>query len=241
MSSLTFKDIHKQFCEKIDKFQFYNNFTVNLSFKKTAINDCIDFIQYIKNTKYQAIKQNCSYEADQLFHMQCFLNSLLSSLKIWIFLAEENYKKAWDSLIDAQDYLIIAKKINTYEGIINLDKHLESIEKSIFPQRKIYLSAAFTSSIGYCSICDKEFFECDHIENNIYCGRLCLRIKLTNFKANHVALVENPDDKRCIITSYGKDNSVIDSFTLDVIEDKNEAQNGIIHGYMLSFKNLDWD
>lgn len=45
MSSLTFKDIHKQFCEKIDKLQVFNNFTVNLSLKKTAINDCISFIK----------------------------------------------------------------------------------------------------------------------------------------------------------------------------------------------------
>lgn len=241
MSPLTFKDIHKQFCEKIEKLQLYNNFTVGLSFKKIAINDCTDFIKYIKSIKYQAIKRNHSYEADQLFHMQCFLNSLLSSLKIWIFLAEENHKMAWDSLVDAQDYLIVAKKINTYEGLINFEKHLESIEKSIFPQRKFYLSAAFTSSIGYCSICDKEFFECDHIENNIYCGQLCLRIKIKNIKANHVALVESPDDKRCIITSYSKDKSIIDSFTLEVIDNKDKTQDNIIHGYILSFKKLDWN
>ncbi|MCT8090482.1 MULTISPECIES: hypothetical protein [unclassified Acinetobacter] len=240
MPPLTFKDIHIQFCKKIDELQIYNNFTVSLSFKKLAIEDCIYFIKYIKNMKYQAIKRSHSYEADQLFHMQCLLNSLLSSLKIWIFLEEKDYKKAWDSLIDAQEYLIVAKKINHYDGLINLEKHLESIEKSIFPQRKIYLSAAFTSSIGYCSICNREFFECDHVENNIYCGQLCLRIKVENIKANHVALVENPADRRCIVTSYGKDKSVIDSFTLENIEDKDEVQDGIFHGYVLSFKKLDW-
>ena len=146
MSTLTLKDIHIQFCKKIDELQVNNNFTVNLSRKKLAIEDCSLFINYIKNMKYQAIEKRHTYEADQLFHMQCFLNSLLSSLKIWILLEENDYKKAWDSLVDAQEYLIIAKKINTYEGIDNLAKHLEAIENSIFPQRKVYLSSAFTSS-----------------------------------------------------------------------------------------------
>ncbi|ENV44003.1 hypothetical protein [Acinetobacter schindleri] len=240
MSTLTLKDIHIQFCKKIDELQVNNNFTVNLSRKKLAIEDCSLFINYIKNMKYQAIEKRHTYEADQLFHMQCFLNSLLSSLKIWILLEENDYKKAWDSLVDAQEYLIIAKKINTYEGIDNLAKHLEAIENSIFPQRKVYLSSAFTSSIGNCSICNRSFFECEHIENNVYCGQLCFRINIENIKANHVALVENPNDRRCIFTSYGQGNSIIDSFTLETIENKPETQDGIFHGYMLSFKKLDW-
>lgn len=241
MNTITFKDIHLQFCKKIDEFQIYNKFTVSLSLKKIAIEDCKTFINYIKSMKYQAIQKNHSYEADQLFHMQCFLNSLLSSLKIWIFLEENDYKKAWDSLIDAKEYLNIASKINTYEGIDNFLKHLEAIENSIFPQRKFYLSAAFTSSIGNCSICHKTFFECEHLENHIYCGQLCLRVNLEKIKANHVALVENPDDRRCIVTSYGQGKSIIDSFTLENIEEKDETQDGIFHGYMLTFKKLDWD
>ena len=240
MTTIAFKDIHLQFCKKIDAFQIYNNFTVSLSLKKIAIEDCIFFINYIKNMKYQTIHKNHTYEADQLFHMQCFLNSLLSSLKIWIFLEEKDYKKAWDSLIDSKEYLNIAKKINTYEGIDNFAKHLEAIENSIFPQRKVYLSSAFTSSIGDCSICNRYFFECEHLENNIYCGQLCLKINIENIKANHVALVENPDDRRCIVTSYGQGRSIIDSFTLDNIEDKDETQDGIFHGYILTFKKLDW-
>lgn len=233
MSTFTFKDIHTQFCEKIDKLQIYNNFTVSLNLKKLAIEDCIHFIKYIKSVKYQAINRNSTNEADQLFHMQCFLNSLLSSLKIWIFLEKKEFNKAWDLLIDAQEYLSIAKKINEYEDLNNFEKHLDHIEKVIFPERKVYLSSAFTSTIGNCSICNHDFFDCNHIENNIYCGQLCYRVNIQNIKGNHVALVETPKNRRCIVTSYGQKKSIIDSFTLENIEDKAEIQDGIFHGCIL--------
>ncbi len=97
------------------------------------------------------------------------------------------------------------------------------------------------SSIGNCSICNKSFYECNHIENNIYCGKLCYRKNISNIKGNHVALVENPRDRRCIVTNYGHENSIIDSFTLEKIEQRNESQDGIFHGHILSFSKLDWD
>lgn len=241
MTTFNFKDIHTQFCEKINELQVYNKLTISLSLKNLAIEDCISFIKYIKNMKHQAINKNKSHEADQLFHMQCFLNSLLSSLKIWIHIEKKEFKKAWDSLIDAQEYLSIAKKINEYDGLNNFEKHLEHIEKVIFPERKIYLSSSFTSAIGNCSICNYDFSHCHHIENNIYCGKLCYRVNIQNIKGNHVALVETPKDRRCIVTSYGQKKSIIDSFSLENIEDKDEIQDGIFLGYILSTKNLDWD
>jgi len=241
MTTFTFEDIHIQFCRKIDEIEVYNNFTVSLSLKELAIEDCINFTNYIKNLKYQAIQQKYTYEADQLFHMQCFLNSLLSSLKIWIHLEKKEFKKAWDSLIDAQEYLSIAKKINEYEGLNNFEKHLDHIEKAIFPKRKFYLSSAFTSIIGNCSICNHDFSDCNHIENNIYCGQLCYRVNIQNIKGNHVALVEAPKDRRCIVTNYGQKKSIIDSFSLENIEDKDDVQDGIFYGCILSTKHLDWD
>ncbi|OTG69285.1 hypothetical protein B9T25_01445 [Acinetobacter sp. ANC 4470] len=241
MNTYTFKEIHSQFCETIDKLQIYNNYTASLELKKTAIDDCILFLKFIRNEKYKAIKNENSVIANHLFHMQCVLNSLLSSLKIWLYIDNNEFKNAWDSLINAYEYLSIAKKINEYEGLLNLEKHLNCIENCIFPKRKIYLSAAFTSTIGNCSICNKDFHECIHIENNIYCGQLCYRANIKNIKGNHVALVENPKDRRCIVTSYGQENSIIDSFTLEKVELKEQTQEGIFHAHILSFSTLDWD
>lgn len=241
MNSFTFKDIHTKFCEKIDKLQNYNKFTVNLNLKELALDDCTLFIEDIKKVKYEAIENNNVFVADQLFHMQCVLNSLASSFKIWILIDKKEFKNAWDSLISAQDYLNIAKKINKYEGLNNLEEHLNSIENSLFPKRKYYLSAAFTSTIGKCSICQEDFDDCIHIENNVYCGQLCYRTNIEHITGNHVALVENPKDRRCIVTSYGRENSIIDAFTLQEIELKHESQEGIFHAHILSFIKLDWD
>lgn len=236
-----FKEIHTEFCEKIDTFQKYNYYSISIDLKNIAIHDCSEFREYIRKVKHQAIREENSAIANQLFHMQCVLNSILSSLKIWIFLQNSEFKHAWDSLIDAQEYLSIAKKINNYDGLSNLEDHLNSIEKSIFPKRKVYLSAAFTSTIGKCSICHKTFQECEHIENNIYCGQLCYRKDIENIKGNHIALVEDPKDRRCIVTSYGQENSIIDSFTLQEIEVKQDTQEGLFHARILSFAKLDLD
>lgn len=241
MTSSNFREIQKEFCKKIDKLQNYNNLTVNINLKMKAIDDCVILIKNIKNIKSQAIKKNDCHKADQLFHMQCMLNSLISSLKIWIFIEDKEFKKAWDSLIDAQEYLSVANKINEYEGSHNLQVHLNSIENSIFPRRKMYLSAAFTSTCGKCSICLLDFYKCDHIENNIYSGRLCYRKDIENIQGNHVALVENPADRRCIVTSYGEQNSIVDTFTLKEIELNDKCQKGVFHGHLLTFSKLDWD
>lgn len=241
MNADTFKEIHSKFCEAINKLQIYNNYTVSLELKKTAIENCIHFIKFIKNEKYKAIRNQNSTIANQLFHMQCVLNCILSSLKIWLYIDNNQFKNGWDSLIDAYEYLFIAKKINEYEGLLNLEKHLNSIENCIFPKRKIYLSAAFTSTIGSCSICNKDFHECNHIENNVYCGQLCYRTNISNIKGNHVAFVDNPKDRRCIVTSYGQENSIIDSFTLEEIKLKEKTQEGIFHAHILSFSKLDWN
>ncbi|MEQ1322514.1 hypothetical protein [Acinetobacter soli] len=241
MNKISFEEIHSEFCEIIDTLQTYNNYSISIKFKKKGIENCLSFIKIVKEEKYLAVKEKEINIADQLFHMQCVLNSLLSSLKIWLYIEKSQFKKGWDSLIDAYEYLFIAKKVNEYEGLSNLENQLNSIEKSIFPRRKIYLSAAFTSSIGNCSICNISFHECEHIEYNIYCGQLCYRKNISDIKGNHIALVENPKDRRCIVTSYGHKNSIIDSFTLEKIELKNETQEGIFHGHILTFSTLDWD
>jgi len=43
------------------------------------------------------------------------------------------------------------------------------------------------------------------------------------------------------VTNYGQKKSIIDSFSLENIEDKDDVQDGIFYGCILSTKHLDWD
>ena len=54
-----------------------------------------------------------------------------------------------------------------------------------------------------CSICNEDFSKCDHIRGEAYMGVSCTE-QCTEFKnIDHLAIVSNPDDKRCRCISFG--------------------------------------
>ncbi|MCR4734720.1 MAG: hypothetical protein K5829_06950 [Treponema sp.] len=43
---------------------------------------------------------------------------------------------------------------------------------------------------------------CDNIEEKLYYGSICKRVNVTDVDMNHMALVKNPKDRRCVITKF---------------------------------------
>lgn len=191
--------------------------------QKEKISECEQKIQYMKGFRHQAQCHADEEQANQFFHMLCMLNAMRSTLLMWVDVKEEEFDKAWSNLIDAQEYTAIALKINDYEGVRNLEENLQHIEKSIFPGWTLYNSPGWTESIGECSICGSNFVECDHVENQIYMGNLCLRINRQVIDIDHTALVENPRDRRCVITEISNDEGeMINYFTWEKTGEKKE-------------------
>lgn len=211
---ISFKGIHEQFCDFIDSCGKFCCYTRSIDIQQQKITECEDYLITIKEYKSHAITRKDEGVANQFFHMQCVINSLRSFLLVWKNLKENDFNKSWTYLIDAQEYLIIALKIDDYEGIRNLETRLNSAETLLFPGWAKYISAGFTETIGKCSICYELFSKCEHIENSIYMGKLCLRVDREIKSADHVALVDNPRDKRCIITKISDDDgNEIDYFS----------------------------
>lgn len=155
----------------------------------------------IKGFKYGAINAGSEIDANILFHLQCVLNAHISILTMWILLKKNDHYSAWDKLIDTSEYISIAMKAG--DGGIGLDEFmskLQNVEDVIFPGYKLYQSIGALITGEECSICGKQFYECDHLEGKVYWGRFCARINAKTIKGNHVAFVENPRDRRCIIT-----------------------------------------
>ena len=50
-----------------------------------------------------------------------------------------------------------------------------------------------------CSICRKEYSECDHITGKSYMGKMCARIIKEFKELRDVSVVYEPADKRCRI------------------------------------------
>ncbi len=155
----------------------------------------------IKGFKYEAINAGEERDANILFHLQCVLNAHISILTMWILLKKNDHYGAWDKLIDTSEYISIAMKAG--DGGIGLEEFLsklQNVEDVIFPGYKVYQSIGAVITGEECSICGKPFYECDHLDGKVYWGHLCVRINAKTIKGNHIALVENPRDRRCIIT-----------------------------------------
>ncbi len=232
------KHLYSEFIETCSKFNF---FTRSEEIQRQKVAECEQHIQMIKAFKAQAINKENELEANHLFHMQCMLNAMKSSLKVWLEVKNGDYAKAWHCLIDAQEYTEVALKVSDYEGIRNMERHLKNIEEAVFPGWAIYNSPGHIESIGKCSICLGPFLECNHIENQIYMGQFCQRIDREILKANHLAMVKNPKDRRCIITKLSEDNGkMVDYFTWEECGEANQDENSMkVEGIFLSFSSLD--
>ncbi|MFT6928154.1 MAG: hypothetical protein ACJAZP_003804 [Psychromonas sp.] len=231
----------------IDSCAGYNFFTRSVQGQKEKIEECVAFITLIKSCKKKAIESELEQNANNFFHMQCMINAMKSSLEMWVKVKESRFEDAWRLLIDAQEYTEVALKITDYEGVRKFESSLKSIESSIFPNWAIYNSSGHTETIGKCSICHSNFALCEHVENQVYFGQLCQRIGRKIIKADHIALVKKPKDKRCIITQLTNDDGkTIDCFTRSECEDQtlslNAADNSMkIKSIIMSTRPLDFN
>jgi hypothetical protein len=239
---IEFSEIKDEYCDFIDLCHQLNCLTTSLRIQEIQIKEVESQILKTKAYKNQAIQNQDEHHANHLFHMQCVLNAMRSSLLMWIWLKQEKYFEAWSSLIDAQEYLNAALQVDDYTGIRQFEDFLIHAEKSVFPRHNKYNSPGFTETIGDCSICKENFSLCNHVEHNVYMGRLCFRTNRRMINADHVALVENPRDKRCIITGISNGaGKMINVFTKEADEECSSEEKGLqIKAIILNVKSLDF-
>ena len=237
----SFNEMHNDFCSFIDSFANYINYTRSKEAQNQKILECEKYLKSIKHQKYQAVRIENERYANQFFHMQCMINTLKSFLLMWIKLKENDFENSWKSLVDSQEYLAIALKINSYEGALNLQNSLKSAEELLFPKWGKYLSSGFIETVGKCSICHNLFTICDHIENGIYMGSICQRIDREIVEIDHLALVNSPRDRRCIMIKMSDDEgNEIDSFTLEKTGKRLDNSKGRnFQGIVFCFPTLD--
>lgn len=234
--AISFDEIRNDYFNFIDSCGRFNFFTRSKRIQSEKVVECEHYLQVIKSYKKQVIDKGVEALANELFHMQCMVNANRSSLLMWIALKEEKFNDAWSDLVDAQEYISIALKIKDYEGVRNLEKRLQGAEESIFPGWSLYNSPGFVETIGNCSICGELFSLCEHVENQIYMGQLCQRIDRKIVRVDHSAFVQNPRDRRCIITKISEgDGHEIDYFTWEKTGEKKGNSDGM-HAEAIIFK-----
>lgn len=69
-----------------------------------------------------------------------------------------SYRDASNKLIDAQEYIEIAMRIDgEFFGVVEFYNHLKKMEGLIFPDWPIYMSIGLIDTGGKCSICNREY------------------------------------------------------------------------------------
>ena len=133
-------------------------------------------------------------------------------------------------------------KIAQFEGLDNLESHLKSIEKAIFPGWAIYNSVGMLETCGKCSVCLESFNKCNHLEGAVYMGKLCRRIDKSIIKIDHSAFVKNPLDRRCIFTEISHGKIVLDNFTREPTGELTDDENSMhVKALLINFAEMDYD
>ncbi|HEY1605658.1 MAG TPA: hypothetical protein VGF77_08665 [Allosphingosinicella sp.] len=159
------------------------------------------FVSRADQARIRAILEANEEHANLFLGFRSAARSLVNEMKMYLLLKQDDPEGAWSALIDAQELLGAASR--AHQGFDYLGpkaNHLRDLEKWIFPPQ-VFVSAGMIVREQRCSICDDDYERCDHIAGRPYLGRFCTII-LKQASLDHVAIVDDPADRRCRVTTF---------------------------------------
>lgn len=177
----------------------------------------LEYMEQVMLIKEDAINAMDEDSANAALCCEDILKMLISQLKMWISFKEEDAGSAWTYLINAQDALRAALQAHKLaDNIEPYSERLHLLERLLFPPMK-FLSTGMIIDYAECSICGKEYGECNHIKGKVYLGRHCVKI-IKKSRIHEVSVVDEPANKHCRITSIGENGQNRDILTWRIIE-----------------------
>jgi hypothetical protein len=194
----------------------------NIAIFSRAIEIQLEEIDVLKfyDEALQSIKEKFIFSKDeenanQILCVQYLTRTIMHELSFLVCSKQDKMDEAWDNLVHAQILVqnVVRNQINNANNLTNYIERLHFYEALMFPKMKF-------SSIGgivienECSICGKDYEECDHLKGKFYMGEMCCKI-IKKFEPEEVSLVDNPANKMCRIITITNDNGEnIDVLTL---------------------------
>jgi hypothetical protein len=134
-----------------------------------------------------------------LFALESYASFLDAYRTLWERIVQQQFSASWSALQDALDYLRVIKRFSSLQLGVFEDQLLE-LEK-LYPY-KLFLSVGITVEGFDCSICgaDVDSPECPHLRGRLYKGVMAKAIARDVTAIDHIAMVANPEDKRCVIS-----------------------------------------
>jgi hypothetical protein len=149
-------------------------------------------------------EQNASNEEELLndfFVLERYCDFLTVYIILWERILEGKFSDSWNTLHDLFDLLRLLKRFSNIE-ISFFEQQLTDLEKA-YPYR-VFTSIGAIFEYYECTICrfDINSPKCSHLRNELYGGRLAGAKPINLVEIDHVAIVSNPRDKRCVIPVY---------------------------------------
>jgi len=147
------------------------------------------------NLKNEAIDLQDEDSANAMLSFEEIVNSVMSELKMWIAFKNDNPNEAWNYLICAE--MSTRNALRAHPNAVYWEKNairLNDLERLLFPPM-VFLSPGMIIRYSECSICGKEYGECNHVRGKAYMGKFCSRI-LKDIEVEEVSFVNEPASKR---------------------------------------------
>lgn len=132
-----------------------------------------------------------------------FLGFLSDYVAFWRKVVTLQYDASWTALQDVLDSIRLLKRLGSFD-LARFETQLVDLEAT-YPYT-MFASIGGVAGRVECSICGKDIdsFECTHRAGTLYMGKLARGLVREFRELNHVALTENPADKRCVMKVQGK-------------------------------------
>jgi hypothetical protein len=173
-------------------------------YQKNTIEKLTDFLNNdLKPLKKNMIDRKDENAANYLLSLESFTDSMINELKMLIALKDGYPDKAWSYLISSQNSIRTAAQAHPISEKLNVENYvrkLRLLEKILFPPQ-FFVSVGFIEKEVECSICGKNYAECNHIVGRPYLGKLCCRI-IKKWELQEVSIVEDPANKLARATEF---------------------------------------
>jgi hypothetical protein len=186
----------------IEEIEVLNNIARDSQLQREACKQLIGIAGRVAELKLEAIQNSDEDAANLLLGFECVIEFLKSEITMWLFLKSDQPDEAWRHLVDAQR--AAGDAVRSHQGFQHLRAHVErlhQVEKLVFPPQ-VFTSIGIVVRCRRCSICGEEYGECAHLVGIPYMGRICHTIITELERVDHVAIVTEPANKNCRITSF---------------------------------------
>jgi hypothetical protein len=135
---------------------------------------------------------------DDLFVLARYLDFFEHYGRLWRLILDEKFSESWRVLQDAADSLRLVKKFSSID-VNSLDEQLAELERT-YPYGVFFSIGALVERFD-CSICgeDIDSTSCAHRRGCLYRGRMAHAVAHNKISIDHIAIVDQPQDRRCVV------------------------------------------